>query len=252
LRIERIGNATLYQGDCRETLPLLPKVGAVITDPPYPNNAGHFLEGIDAAREFCTVFSASHWIVFWTEIETPPVPLPLVAVHVWHRTNTNRPDNYEPAFEFHSDGRKRASRVYPYCVILPGLTGIVASGHPTEKHAGLMAELVNKTGGVVLDPFMGSGSTGVACARLRRPFIGVECDPKWFDIACRRIEDAQRQESLFEHEAAPMKPPAPAATPAAGGLLSTGPDAATSTAGIPGDRDSASPLLGYEAGSSRR
>jgi site-specific DNA-methyltransferase (adenine-specific)/modification methylase len=49
----------------------------------------------------------------------------------------------------------------------------------------------------ILDPFMGSGTTGVACAQLGRKFIGIEIEPKYFDIACRRIEDAYRQKPLF-------------------------------------------------------
>ena len=192
-----IGNAELWHGDCREILPTLPKVDAVITDPPYPNNAGHFIESVDAAISAFMQIDASHWLVFWTEMERPPVPMPPVAVHVWYRTNTNRPDNYEPIFEFHSDGKKRASRVMPHCVVFPGMTGIEASGHPTEKNVRLMIELVRRTKGKVLDHFMGSGTTGVACANLGRKFIGIELERKYFDIACRRIEDAQRQSRMF-------------------------------------------------------
>ena len=69
--------------------------------------------------------------------------------------------------------------------------------HPTEKPVQLMSAFVRWTRGVVCDPFMGSGSTGVACAHEGRPFVGVELDPVYFDIACRRIEQAQRQGSLF-------------------------------------------------------
>ncbi|MBK8246131.1 MAG: site-specific DNA-methyltransferase [Gemmatimonadetes bacterium] len=204
-RVERIGDATLHLGDCLEILPTLGKVDAVVTDPPYPNNAGHFVDGIARARRFCASLPCAHWQVFWTEVEAPPVPLPLVAVHVWYRTNTNRPDNYEPIFEFRADGQKRASRVLPYCVIAPGLTGIEASGHPTEKHVGLMSDLVKRAEGTILDPFMGSGTTGVACAKLGRKFIGIEIDPGYFDIACRRIDDAYRQRDLFR-DAAPVEP----------------------------------------------
>ena len=204
MRVEHIGDATLYLGDCREILPTLGKVDAVVTDPPYPNNAGHFIDGIEAARKLCSELAAAHWIVCWTETEHPPVPLPLVAVHVWHRTNTNRPDNYEPFFEFHADGRKRASRVYPFGVIVPGLTGVEASGHPTEKHPGLMRSLVARTTGRVLDPFMGSGTTGVAAAHLGRQFVGCEIQQRWFDIACRRIEEAYKQPRLFDEP--PPKP----------------------------------------------
>ena len=69
--------------------------------------------------------------------------------------------------------------------------------HPTEKPVQLMMALLEWTRGTVLDPFMGSGSTGVAAMRLGRPFIGVEIDPAYFQIACKRIEDAQRQGDFF-------------------------------------------------------
>lgn len=75
--------------------------------------------------------------------------------------------------------------------------------HMTQKPLALMRELVdlftNPTE-TVLDPFMGSGTTGVACLQLGRKFIGIEREPKYFDIACRRIEDAQRQQPLIPHE----------------------------------------------------
>lgn len=207
MREEIIGDCRLILGDCRDVLPTLGPVDAVVTDPPYPNNAGHFDAGVPAAREVLQAIAAPHFLVFWTEMETPPAPHPLVAVHVWHRTNSNRPDNYEPAFEFHADGEKRASRVYPFGVIAPGLTGVEASGHPTEKHPGLMRSLVARTRGRVLDPFMGSGTTGVACVQLERPFVGVEIELRWFDIACRRIEEAYRQPRLFaEPVAKPVQP----------------------------------------------
>jgi site-specific DNA-methyltransferase (adenine-specific)/modification methylase len=198
----QIGRAQLYLGDCRDILPTLGKVGAVVTDPPYPNNAGHFVEDIPAALEAMRLVNAPHWLVFWTEMEFPPVRQPMVAAHIWHRTNTNRPDNYEPIFEFHEDGKKRASRVFPYCVIFPGLTGIEATGHPTEKNIDLMAALVKRTSGLVLDPFIGSGATGVAAVKQGRAFIGIEREPKYFDIACKRIEDAQRQGDFFVEAAA--------------------------------------------------
>jgi DNA modification methylase len=71
------------------------------------------------------------------------------------------------------------------------------SDHPTEKPVYLMEQFVEWTRGVVVDPFMGSGTTGVACVNLARAFIGIEIEPRYFDIACRRIEDAQRQGRLI-------------------------------------------------------
>lgn len=83
--------------------------------------------------------------------------------------------------------------------------------HPTEKPVSLMAEIVadfSRPGDLICDPFMGSGTTGVACARLGRPFIGIEQNERWFDLSCRRIEVAQReytaQGRLFSE--APPKP----------------------------------------------
>jgi len=77
--------------------------------------------------------------------------------------------------------------------------------HPTEKPLSLMQKIVkNAEPGIVLDPFMGSGTTGVACIAEGRPFVGVEIDPKHFAAACRRIEQAYKQRPLFETEPAPQ------------------------------------------------
>jgi len=73
-------------------------------------------------------------------------------------------------------------------------------GHPTEKPIKLMAEIIKDFtahGETILDPFMGSGTTGVACVKLGRKFIGIELDEKYFDIACKRIEEAYRQPDMF-------------------------------------------------------
>ena len=79
-------------------------------------------------------------------------------------------------------------------------SSIKPHGHPAEKPEDLISWLVQistKPGGVVVDPFMGSGTTGAAAVKVHRPFVGVEMDPEWFDIACRRIEEAQRQGDMF-------------------------------------------------------
>ena len=182
-------------GDCLEVMSGLPKVGIVITDPPYPNNAGHFDEGVAQAEQFIKSFECEHWIIFWDEMTLPPSKLPLVARHIWHRTNTNRPDNYEAIYEFHANGKKRPSRVLRHSVIYPGLTGIVASGHPTEKNVKLMRELImlSKSEGIILDPFAGSGSTLRAAKDLNRPYIGIEINPDYVKIA----QDRLKQEVLL-------------------------------------------------------
>jgi site-specific DNA-methyltransferase (adenine-specific) len=80
--------------------------------------------------------------------------------------------------------------------------------HPTEKPVSLMRELISlfsNFGETILDPFMGSGTTGVAAVKLGRKFIGIEIEPKYFDIACRRISDALKQPDMFQERPAPAK-----------------------------------------------
>ena len=72
--------------------------------------------------------------------------------------------------------------------------------HPTEKPVGLMKWCIEQLPAdcsTIFDPFMGSGTTGVACMNLGRKFIGIEIEPKYFEIACERIENAQRQQRMF-------------------------------------------------------
>lgn len=188
----------IYHADCREVLPHLPKVDLLLTDPPYPNNAGHFLNGIETARWVIMQPIADHAFVFWDDLDRPICLHPLVAVHIWHRTNTNRPDNYEPIYEFHKSGARKSSRVFPYPVISLGLTGChEATPHPTQKPVKLISELVCRSKAqTVLDPFMGSGTTLVACKQLGRRCIGIELEEKYCEIAARRLS----QDLLFEPE----------------------------------------------------
>jgi site-specific DNA-methyltransferase (adenine-specific) len=91
-------------------------------------------------------------------------------------------------------GGKRG--VYTYCTNNQDRHG----EHPTEKPRRLMAELIadyTNEGQTVLDCYMGSGTTGVAAVQMGRKFIGIECDEQYFEIACKRIEDAQRQGDMF-------------------------------------------------------
>lgn len=179
---------TLYHGDCREVLGRI-AADVLVTDPPYPNNAGHFDESVEVAREILQAGAWREVIAFWSELEPPPVPLPLVAVHVWHRTNVNgRP--YEPAFQFAADGRKRRSEVMQHPAIFngagPGCHEYL--GHPTQKPKVIMRRLLERTSpGVVLDPFAGSGSTLDAAKFLGRRAIGIEQNERYCEIAARRL-----------------------------------------------------------------
>lgn len=234
-----IGNATLYLGDCREILPTLGKVDAVVTDPPYSDRTHHghdmlgkgpLADGIidgasrstlgyaaltfDDARQIASLFidATDGWIVWMTDH--------LLSVEISKALEKGDRYVFAPLPYFHpgrsvrllGDGpcswtdwivvaRTRALKTWG---TLPG--GYVAGegwndkqrmgGKPTR----LMRQLVthySRTGNIICDPFMGAGTTGVACMLEGRSFVGIEIDPAAFDIACKRIEDAQRQGDMF-------------------------------------------------------
>ena len=203
-----IGKATLYRGDCIEALPLVGTVGAVITDPPY--GLGKKMQGgtWGAKPEFkemvvwdnappsveflLKLVDLSPVTVFWggNYYGLPPTRCWLV----WDKQNAvPTMADCELAWTSLDANTKRMSRP----------VGRVEHGHPSEKPLDLMVWTLKtvKASGTVLDPYMGSGTTGAACMQVGLPFIGIERDPKYFDIACRRIEQAQSQAQLFEPEA---------------------------------------------------
>ena len=203
MRIETIGNATLYLGDCREVLPLV-TADCVITDPPYGlgdrmqggtwGSAEKYkdLVGWDSKPEddlLRVLADGAKKAVFWggNYFDLPPSRCWLV----WDKQNAvPTMADCEMAWTNLDANTKRLS--------LP--VGRHESGHPSEKPLRLMEWTLQavKASGVILDPFMGSGTTGVAAVRMGLQFVGIEREPKYFEIACKRIEDAQRQTSMFE------------------------------------------------------
>lgn len=224
MRIETIGNATLYLGDCRDILPTLPKVDAVITDPPYGvNYAGSatrhsvrdgvgyesFEDTPENVRDNIVPRFAEAIAMASRAAVTPGIkcsrfyPQPSAEGVIWYPSGANRGPwgfvTHQPIFYY---GK------CPYLANGEGSrpTGFQSTeaaeknGHPCPKPVGQMVWIINRAsraGETILDPFMGSGTTGVACMNLGRSFIGIEIEPKYFDIACRRIEDAQRQGRLI-------------------------------------------------------
>ncbi len=181
---------TLYCGDAGVMAADVALPGmSLVSDPPYPNNAGWFVEAIPAAKSLLSSTPCREALVFWSELERPPVPLPLVAVHVWHRTNVNgRP--YESVYHFDSRGEKRRSDVIPHAAVFggvgPGCWEYL--GHPTQKPADLMRHLILKTSAaVVFDPFAGSGTTLLAAKSLNRRAIGIEIEERYCEIAAQRL-----------------------------------------------------------------
>ena len=210
-RVERIGLATLYLGDCREIAPTLERPAAVISDPPFgmafqSNYRAEQYAPIandkdDALLQWACELPASHSrYVFcrWDNLWRLPKPRSLVT---WVKNNWSMGDlEHEHARQTEvicfwpgPDHSWPSGR--PQDVIHAPRTG--NAHHPTEKPVQLMMAVCGWTSGAVLDPFMGSGTTGVAAVRLGRPFVGIEIEPRYFDTACRRIEEAQRQGDLF-------------------------------------------------------
>jgi DNA modification methylase len=225
MREEIIGDCRLILGDCLEVMPTLGKVDAVVTDPPYefvPMGGGlgakmavykeiyaaNLHKGFDvnifkdvsdsliiccSKQQFVKIIKFSEengyrWqLITFNKTNPPPLvgknylPDAEYIFHLWK--------NCELGGEI-----KDKSRFF---------IGSVSDGkvdHPSPKPIKLMIKLVRlsrRDGGVVLDPFMGSGTTGLACIAERRPFIGIEMNEKYFDLSCRRIEEAYKQPDLF-------------------------------------------------------
>lgn len=241
MRVETIGRATLYLGDCRDILPTLPKVDAVIGDPPYSvsvagarvvsrpgkgvRNLDFFAGDQDWAAMTAAVVDAydkatesqpktviawcghrqigplvemlegkgySTRLIFWRK-RCPPPPPP----------GAGFSQAVEQAVYAYLSGRLWNGGQYDHNVFDADSYRFGQPGkvdHPTQKPLELMrwnVRWLTNEGETILDPFMGSGSTGVAALESGRDFIGIEREPKYFDIACHRIEEAQRQGDLF-------------------------------------------------------
>ena len=202
-----IGLATLYLGDCRDILPTLGKVDAVVTDPPYglgdkwqggkqewslPAASGM---GWDAQRvaDIAPILAAGRVAIIWGgHLYSLPVSRGWL---VWDKAV----DGFSSGdAEFAWTNLDQPIRTFRL-----GTIHFVTNGekkeHPTQKPLPLMKWCLAFAPDAksIIDPFMGSGTTGVAAVQSGRRFIGVERDPSYFDMACKRIEDAQRQGDMF-------------------------------------------------------
>lgn len=222
-RIERVAEGiTLYLGDCREILPTLPKVDAVVTDPPYGIDyrsghattdlwrAGRKISGDQSTEMRDLVLKWANGLPCLCFGDEDYKPENCRMTLVWDKGGALGMGALDIPWKPSSErifvlGRgflgTRDEHDVIYC---PPVQSMASNGrlHPTEKPVALLQRLVRKVPGVVLDPFMGSGTTGVACVKLGRKFIGIEIEPKYFDIACRRISEALKQGDLF------IEPPA--------------------------------------------
>ena len=214
MRTETIGLATLYLGDCREVLPTLAPVDLILTDPPYGiavcGNEGGVTSlksgSKDYGKQELDNQPPERWVVelmrakgkdciIWggNYFELPPTKCFLV----W--------DKGQRDFSL-ADGEMAwttLDKAARFLTISRGELNTDGREHPTQKPVRLMEWCLGHVpkAQTVCDPYMGSGTTGVACARMGLQFIGIERETKYFEIACERIANAQRQESLFQEPA---------------------------------------------------
>jgi DNA modification methylase len=244
-----IGRAKLYLGDCRDILPTLPKVDAVVTDPPYCSGGfneagkqaakgmglrsetirdlGWFVNDNMTTAGLCWLMSSvAGWsrrilkeggtFTAFTDWRMAGALAPAIEASgfryqnliVWAKPSAGLGRGFraqhELALHFSNGTPEYHSASYGNVLTSPR----VHSGdreHQTQKPIELMTKIVETVAGLgqtVLDPFMGSGSTGAAAVCMERNFIGCELDPANFETACRRIEDAQRQGDMFSGVAA--------------------------------------------------
>lgn len=205
---EQIGDCTLYLGDCRDVLPTLATVDAVVTDPPY--GLGKRLQGGGWGKKFSG--SQSDWDAAAPPMDwlgdTPGIVwggnyMALPPSRCWLTWYKRDAVSTMADCEHAWTSLDANSRLFDWTI---AATNAERVDHPTQKPVQLMQWCLGflPDAQTILDPFMGSGTTGVACVNLGRKFIGIEREPKYFDIACRRIEDAYKQPRLFDEP--PQKP----------------------------------------------
>ncbi len=208
-RKEVIGDCTLYLGDCMEILPVIGKVDAVITDPPYGINAARARNsqkwrwkdygGGEWDRErpspelIKAIVLKARDVILWGGNYFSDLLQPSQKWLVWDKgqTDFSLADCELAWCSF--DGAIRRIEYSRSKAIQDG------KQHPTQKPVEVMSWCLAQIpkAKIILDPFMGSGTTGVACARGGRAFIGVEIDPGYFEIACDRIRKAYAQPDMF-------------------------------------------------------
>lgn len=210
-----IGLATLYLGDCQEILPTLGNFDAVVTDPPYGigeskgrnksrgklaiskdygnddwDNEPITKQNVDLIRNI------SKWQIIFggNYFELPPTKCWLI----WDKENGATDFADAELAWTNLDKAVRLKRYMWHGMLRANKEP--RGDHPTQKPVGIMEWVIShlpQDVESIIDPYMGSGTTGVASVKMEKKFIGIEREKKYFDIACQRIEDAQRQNKLF-------------------------------------------------------
>ena len=216
-RVEQIGDATLYLGDCLRVMPFLEGVDAVVTDPPYGVlhvegetsavrksvrvNPGRFAGTAIAETGQSWDHRPSDWLIAMVAAKASSVIIfggnyfnlpPSRGILVWDK---EQPWENFSQVEIAWSNLKKPASLLRFSGKLPKSD----RAHPAQKPVEVMRWCLGfiPDARTILDPFMGSGTTGVAAVKMGRRFIGIEREPKYFDIACRRIEQATREPDML-------------------------------------------------------
>lgn len=196
-----IGDCTLYLGDCMDILPTLGKVDACVTDPPYglgiaanPVRQKHERQDWDNrpanSEQLSAIMEITDCQIIWggNYFDLPPRQ----GFLIWDKVQPEGLTLAQVEYAWISDNRP--AKLFRRHVVS------YEKNHPTQKPLELMEWCLSflPKAKTILDPFMGSGTTGVACIRTGRKFIGIEKEPKYFDIACKRIKAEYERTALFE------------------------------------------------------
>jgi len=220
IRDVTIGNCRLINADCQAVMPGLGKVDCVVTDPPYGidyGNAGGFSAAHGwasrrgaaewdkerpQAEVFNAILAASKEQIIWGGNYFADLLPPSMRWLAWDK---GQRDFSLADMELAWTSQQKAVRVFTYA---RGKAAQDGKQHPTQKPVALMEWCLGflPNAKTVLDCYMGSGTTGVACVNLGRSFIGIELDPGYFDIAVKRITDAHRQGDFFTPKPAVVAP----------------------------------------------
>jgi site-specific DNA-methyltransferase (adenine-specific)/modification methylase len=219
-----IGNATLYLGDCAEILPTLGHIDAVVTDPPYGMNLDANFSKMNNPEGFKGVGKGNIYSnVIGDDKDFDPIPFLIAkniiffgadyfidklpkngSISIWDkRINESGDKAFGSCYEmiwFYPARKKDFLRHCWYGIFGTEKEDEKKRVHPTQKPIGVMEWCISKLpkeSNVIFDPFMGSGSTGIASVKMGKTFIGIEKDPNYFKIACERIENIQKQQNLF-------------------------------------------------------
>ena len=201
---------TLYCGDCLEILPTLGKVDAVVTDPPY--GIGGYVAHPSKLRRILG-HKGENWDQQTADISF--IVEHYARIIMWGGNNYTLPISRGWLAWFKPDAPPSMAQIELAWTNLNMNARIISQtiadtnkerlGHPTQKPLRVMEWTLSflPQSDTIIDPFMGSGTTGVACANLGKKFVGIERERKYFDIACERIARAQAQGQLFPPETKP-------------------------------------------------